>query len=483
MNEPHERNKETQVSTGWAENYPRKAHRVNLPLIISVAENHYQAFDWSVSGVGIKNMLPRPALGAQLDVQLTLPLPGAHVSVPARIICRRHSGELNGFEFVELSESTRRILRHYIEHAIEGKLANVDNLVAVAAVPALTAQFPTALQLTDLQRSDLALQLRRRSVLAKWMVVLVAAALAALIFYNTTYRLATTGWVGGTLEPVSANNEGVVSQLFVQPGERVEKNSALFTISNRDDLLRLEVINKSLANLAIGLVEARSEEERFLSDLVEPGEAMLAERSAEYERAKKLYQQGVMALTDYTEIAHQLQSAQLEFLTEQGRLRTSQASRLAQIEQRRDELLNERNALNQRINSSTVLAQANGTLLRIEAAEGQFVTRTDTVVVIERDVAPQILVILTPRQALMVNTGMPAEIYLPQSKDTYQAVVESLGAGIADRASPLPGLNQEQILASLRIIDHSVRLPANSRVNVWVRTFNAQRVTTRQNEL
>ena len=75
--------------------------------------------------------------------------------------------------------------------------------------------------------------------------------------------------------------------------------------------------------------------------------------------------------------------------------------------------------------------------------------------------------------ALKLKLGMPATVYVPFEDRRYLATVSAVGLAAVNAAS-LPtmegGLNET--LIKLEFDDKRVRLPANARVNVWVRTLN-----------
>src|ERR1700712_5901426 len=117
-------------------NLPRKAMRVAIPLFVEVDGKNPAASDWSTTGVGLMDLDRVPAEGELMQARLSFPMLESTLLIPVQLVYRGEHEGIAGFEFHELSARNRRILRHYIELSLDGKLGDVDDIVAVAALPA-----------------------------------------------------------------------------------------------------------------------------------------------------------------------------------------------------------------------------------------------------------------------------------------------------------------------------------------------------------
>src|SRR4051812_17210703 len=127
-------------------NLPRKAMRVAIPLFVEIEGRNHAARDWSTTGVGIGDLERVPAEGELLSARLSFPMLESTLLIPVQLVYRGEHDGVAGFEFHDLSARNRRILRHYIELSLDGKLGDVDDIVAVAALPA--AETPVHAPLT-----------------------------------------------------------------------------------------------------------------------------------------------------------------------------------------------------------------------------------------------------------------------------------------------------------------------------------------------
>ena len=91
-------------------------------------------------------------------------------------------------------------------------------------------------------------------------------------------------------------------------------------------------------------------------------------------------------------------------------------------------------------------------------------------VLLEADITPSVLLRVPNDDALKLKLGMPAQIYVPFEDRKYTATVSAVGLTAATAAAAViqeGGANET--LVKLDFEDKKVRLPANARVNVWIR--------------
>ena len=92
-------------------NYMRKSQRVDIPLLVQIGNQLYKTADWSMTGVAVLDYEKQITEGDILQARLVLPVIGASINIDTKIICRNKRGEKTGFEFSEVSERHKRVLR------------------------------------------------------------------------------------------------------------------------------------------------------------------------------------------------------------------------------------------------------------------------------------------------------------------------------------------------------------------------------------
>jgi multidrug resistance efflux pump len=452
-------------------NLPRKAMRVAIPLFVEIDGRNHAATDWSTTGVGLADLDRIPQEGELVQARLSFPMLESTLLIPVQLVYRGQHEGVHGFEFHDLSPRNRRILRHYIELSLDGKLGDVDDIVAVAALPA--AETPVGAPLT-LQGAGQVLPGRSKTG-AFGAVLLglgVIAAAAGLVWYNMTYQLEGTGFVSGSIARVTANHEGQVARLLVQPGSRVEANTPLFAVENpqlRNEVDALEQHLSTLASEQSRLAGARRQAE---TGLLQAMRRDYGERERELANARKLYENGVITQRDMMLVADRVQGMRQDYLRQvaEGATRTQSIDSSDVLNRMRMELAAKKVLLTRQEAERVVRAPVRGKVFQVDRQAGEFVAAHDPVVLLETDVTPSVLLRVPNDDALKLKLGMPATIYVPFEDRKYGANVSAIGLAAASASAAVTqegGLNET--LVKIDFDDKRVRLPANARVNVWIR--------------
>lgn len=452
-------------------NLPRKAMRVAIPLFVEIDGRNHAARDWSTTGVGLADLERTPQEGELVQARLSFPMLESTLLIPVQLVFRGEHDGVAGFEFHGLSARNRRILRHYIELSLDGKLGDVDDIVAVAALPAAEAavQAPLTLQGANdaLPRGS-----RARAFGAALLGLAVVAVGAGLVWYNMTYQLQGTGFVSGSIARVTANHQGQVARLLVQPGARVEASTPLFAVENpqlRNEVEALEQHVAALATEQSRLAGARRAAEAGLLGALRRD---VAERERELANARTLFAGGAITQRDMLQVADRVQGVRQDYLRQvaEDATRTQSIGSADVVQRLRLELAAKKVLLTRQEAERVVRAPVRGKVFQVERQAGEFVSAQDPVVLLEADVTPSVLLRVPNDDALKLKLGMPATIYVPFEDRKYSASVAAIGLAAASANAVVTqegGL--DETLVKLEFEDRRVRLPANARVNVWIR--------------
>lgn len=462
-------------------NFPRKSHRVEFPLFVEIGGESYRALDWSLSGIGLKDFGTEPVKGEHIAARIILPMVGSVLSFDTVLaFSAKHGDGVAGFEFVDLSPRNRRILRHYIELAVEGRIDNIEDLVAVATTPGIHSPLEDALNLTELESEGLLKNFKKNSRLAIGVGLLFIAVFCGILFYNTAYRLQAVGFIAGNLERVTANRDGIISARWGAEKAFVEKGASLFSVENRDAHERLALIDARIAMLA-RLPEQRApqagradaEGRKLLTGLREEFEA----RQREYANAQELQADRILSNKDLALARNAFQLARNNLLREQER----QAERVvvaapAAVSARDIELASlraERDEFAKAVQAVDVAAPCRGKIHSIAKTRGEYARASEPVMLLECDRKPYTLIRLLAGDALKLRIGMPAEVYVPFEERRLAAEVSAIGhaAVNAEMTESMEG-SLNETLVKIEFLDPRTRLPANARVKVWIRTWD-----------
>ncbi|HEX2547595.1 MAG TPA: HlyD family efflux transporter periplasmic adaptor subunit [Ramlibacter sp.] len=452
-------------------NLPRKAMRVAIPLFVEIDGKNHAASDWSTTGVGISDLDRVPQDGEMVHARLSFPMLESTLLIPVQLVYRGEHDGVAGFEFHGLSPRNRRILRHYIELSLDGKLGDVDDIVAVAALPAADTPVHGPLTLggggAPLPRRGIA-----RAFGAGLLGLGVIAAAAGLVWYNLTYQLEGTGFVAGSIARVTANHDGQVARLLVQPGSRVEANTPLFAVENPQLRNEVEALEQHVAQLGSEQARLAAARRQAEAGLLGAMRRDYTEREGELANARKLFESGVITQRDMMVVADRLQGMRQDYLRQvsESATRTQSIDSSDVINRMRLELAAKKVLLARQEAERVVRAPVRGKVFQVERQAGEFVSPQDAVVLLEADVTPSVWLRVPNDDALKLKMGMPATIYVPSDDRKYSANVSAVGLSAASANAPVTqegGLNET--LVKIDFDDKRVRLPANSRVNVWIR--------------
>jgi HlyD family secretion protein len=452
-------------------NLQRKAMRVAIPLFVELEGVSYPVRDWSTTGLGIAGLAHRFEPGERVTARISFPMLESTLVIPVQLEFRDRRDDVSGFEFHDLSARNRRVLRHYIELSVDGKLGDVEDIVAVASLPATQSPVDAPLNVATVAPSSLR-QYRSRAWGAMLVGVVLLAGLVGLGWYNYAYQLEGTGFVTGSIARVTANHDGRLGRLLVQPGSTVAANAPLFQVDNPSLRNEIEGMEQQLAQLS-------SEQARYAGARRQAEAGLLAtlrqdwtQRQAELNNARKLYESGAITQRDMLLVSNQVSEVRSNFMRQvaEGATRNQTLDGADVVNRLRVELAAKKMLLARDEAERTVRAPVAGKVFQVDKAAGEFVVPHDPVVLLETDVTPSVLLRLPDNDALKLRMGAPATIYVPSQDKKYEATVTAIGLAAANAASLATqegGLNET--LVKIDFADRKVRLPANSRVNVWIR--------------
>ena len=96
----------------------------------------------------------------------------------------------------------------------------------------------------------------------------------------------------------------------------------------------------------------------------------------------------------------------------------------------------------------------------------------DVMVLIEKNSPPNVLLKLLTEDALKIKIGMEASVYAPTTDTEYDAKVVAVGySSVNSQATVTQEASLNETIVRLEFVDKHVRLPANTRVQVWIRMF------------
>ncbi len=456
-------------------NYKRKAHRVTLPMLVEVNGIPYRTRDWSIIGVGIEAFDTELKPDQLIPAQCVIPMPDASLSLKVELKFKNRRGNVAGFEFSNLSRPNKRVLRQYIEHAIEGKIGNVEDLVSVVTTPGVATPIEDAITLTELESEGLTRHFKAKSYVSLSVGVLFIALVVAVLFYNTVYRIHATGVVTGNIEKITANTQGVVKAIHVGANTFVDTGTPMFVIADPDVAISLKNVDRALHAVEEQIQAMKQQRASGNEVLLMTLKQKLYKKEFEYQNAQQLFYKRIISIKDYSFIENQYQQAVINYqraLEESKQDQSSVNQRIDVLEKEKSRLQSERDALAERQIQQNVSAPVGGRVFHVQRTVGSYVTPNDVMILIEKNSSPHVLLKLLSDDALKIRIGMDAKVFAPSTDTEYEAKVVAVGYASANsNATVTQEVSLNETLIRLEFINEDVRLPPNTRVKVWIKTF------------
>ncbi len=410
-------------------NLPRKAMRVAIPLFVEIDGKNHAASDWSTTGVGLTDLDRVPQEGELMQARLSFPMLESTLLIPVQLVYRGEHDGIAGFEFHDLSARNRRILRHYIELSLDGKLGDVDDIVAVASLPAAATPVHAPLTLHQGSAGLPGAQQGARIAGAVLLGLGVVALAAGIGWYNLTYQLQGTGFVSGSIARVTANHDGQVARLLVQPGSQVEPDTALFAVENPTLRTEVQALEQQVEQLAAGQGKLERDRQRAESGLLQTLQHDMGDRQRELANARQLYESGVITQRDLMTVSDQVQSMRHDFLRQvaEGASRSQSIDASDSLTRMRVELAAKKQLLARQEADSVVRSPVRGRVFQVERMAGEFVQARDPVVLLEGDVTPSVLLRLPNEDAVKLRPGLAATVLVPFQDRKYAGTVSAIG--------------------------------------------------------
>jgi len=450
-------------------NQMRRAHRVDIPLTIVIDGVAYRSKDWSMTGAGVDNLDMKFDIDEIIDASIVLSMQEAKLEMPIKLQFKVKRGSVSGFEFAEISERNKRVLREFLELSIEGRLESVDGLLSIYNEPIVDTPIKESVVFSDEEESALKKTFAKRSRLYIKIGIAFFLLLLLTIYYNTAYVYRSIGTVSGNFVKVSPSISGKISQISISIGDKVHSNTLLFELDDKMVINQIDIIEGKLADL--------SGRTRQINRVRHPDGQVLKllkrtmNRSYDsYASAKDLYESRLISISDLQRVSDIYTRAKVKYLQEKNKYSrasipqnsgSSMISLITELELRREELINKLNYLR-------VFSETEGRVYAIKSNVGNYVGSSDEVMVLETNEASFVVCKLSQDEAVKIKNGMEVKVYSTSTDTTYSAQIEAVGNLSLNTESEITSeVSLKEVTIKIVFNEKGLRLPLNERVKVW----------------
>jgi len=453
-------------------NQMRRAHRVTVPLTIVIDKKAYRAKDWSMTGAGIEDFVPEMEIGETIDASIVLLMQDAKLEIPVKLELKVKREDSSGFEFIELSEKNKRVLREFLELSIEGRLDQTDALISIYNEPIVDTPITESIVLSDAEESTLKQAFQKRARLYIQLGIAFFIIILLTIYYNTSYIYRSIGTVTGNFVKVSPAISGKLKYINVHVGEIVHPKDLLFELDDKMILNQLDIIEEKIADTK-SLSGSRTTSTTVVpvnKELVHLLKNQLDKEYDNYLNAQTLYHDRLITYSDFQVIANRYENTQIRYYqakkssAKRTVTRTTNTNILSfstELKLHREELINKLNYLH-------VFSEVRGRIYAIKSKIGNFVNSSDNVMIIETPSDSFVVCKVKQAEALGIHKNMEVKVYAPSTDTTYDAYVQTVGNLALNIESEITGeVSLKEITIKIIFKNKKVRLPLNERVKVW----------------
>lgn len=445
----------------------RKSHRISLPAKVNILGRLYSVLDWSLEG--FKAAIPQGELedGWQGHATFILPLQQMNISFDAEARLRRQGEESAGFSFDELPDRSKALLSTYIKASIEGKLDNIEGMIARVEASVSPVQTEEPLSLSERRQF-------KRNFLGRTLIYLLLAAVAFgaigfILFNNFSQARSTRGVISGGLVDVAPEVGGTLTSIAVREGDPVTAGQLLLTLDDRDMLRRIEDIRSEISidkeqleyiyvllreeAKSVGLyrMAAKHEAGRIRSEIAGLT-ARIDVAKKEFDRADALMKSGAIAqslwderretllnlraqrgaLQEKLDLAEEnIKSAKDGKYLSDGKTRGEIRELEARVNIQKKVVEQEQLRLSQamaELEKTRILSRVDGTVYAVKRVPGTYLRPGESVMSVQvAHARPWVLARFTFEEAERIGPGTLARIYVPSLDAVYSGTVQSLG--------------------------------------------------------
>ena len=247
-------------------NYLRKTYRVTLPAKVEIEGKEFNTTDWSFEGFGIKKeQQDRFQRDKEYIVTFIVPFAGFSISFKARAKLAWQSEDRAGFEFLQLPEEAKLVLREYIEAYVEGRLKDVEGILSATDIQTVPPYLDKPL--TEEEKKALDRKFKIRLVIYSVLFLLLSGLFYISVIYSPVVYSVEAFFSGRMINVVSPV-KAVISELKVKENQKVLRRQPLVILERVDltpkenPIVNIVKINRELASLEAQRQKLRGEIEK-----------------------------------------------------------------------------------------------------------------------------------------------------------------------------------------------------------------------------
>ncbi len=469
----------------YEDNSMRKAHRVDIPLFVIIDNIQYKILDWSLTGLSIKIVNKIEFIeDKKYNALLLLGMNEATISLKLTLKVANQKRDRAGFEYVDLSDKNRLLLRRYIELYLDGKLDQIDNVMAIYNEPDIPTVIQTPLSLDDDEKAGLEKSFRRKSFSSILLSLLLFSIIGAFLYYNFRYQLESIGVVDGNYKKIYPKKGGVIENIYVEEGDKVQESDVLADLDTKDLLYKIEILKSEkkriqeqeklgLKTTKVNKIVNRPKPDK---EIIRIKQQMVSEALQAYKNAKIQFKNHLITRSDLQNIRRSYLSTKESYAFYKKQFQvdltpTYEApAKVINYKKMDLEIENKRRLLE----DFRIFSPIDATVYNIYAEVGDKIKSSSALLTLWSHEVPRIICKVDEKDALKLKNGSSVEIIDELNNQKFSGVIKQISNLAIDKDHDIFEKNSENVVFVVIQPDESAKLlPPYSRVKVlFKRSFS-----------
>ena len=425
------------------QNYLRRSYRINLPAKVSINKNSYHIKDWSFLGFRIELNNDDIKTNETYSISFELPFVNFNMSFTAKAICKWKRENEAGFEFEELSDDIKLLMKEYVEAFVEGRLQEENGLLKIAN--GLEIPISTDIPISEEEEQFLNKKLMR-NIFIVFIFIIIAAAIGYIIYLNRHSVYSEEAFISGKTFYIKSTAQGKIQNLNISLLHKIYKNDLIATISDKEidkqiNNIKENIFNtkKSVNNLKNLLSQQKKDIDKKYFQKIKKIKLLknnikilIKNKENLLNQLKKQYKLGIVHITDIQKLKNDIIN-----LKNQLKLINYPIKDYSSLIQLKNMILNQKKyllSLNENLSNLKlqkkyfyIYSPVNGKIVNIYTKKGEFINKNTLIASIEIDTKGYAIARYTFKDATKISIGDKADIYIPANGKTYKGSVSAIG--------------------------------------------------------
>jgi len=425
-------------------NYLRRSYRIQIPAKVYINNKEYQVKDWSFLGFRINaddDIIPNE----EYIIDFELPFVNFIMKFKAKAKCKWKRDNEAGFEFEELNDDTKLLMKEYVEAYIEGRLTEENGLLKLAK--GLEIPISTDIPMSKEEEKELNKKFFRNNFIIGVLIIL-AIVIGYIIYINRGTVYSEEAFVSGKIFYIKSPIEGIINNMHLKPLQYVSQGDLIAIIKNEDILNEINTYEENIKKIKNNIKkikllikkEKKTIDEKYYNQLALKNlklknlNKLLIQNQNYLKTLIKQYQLGIIHYSNLQEIKNEIENIknQINILKTEKLIKdTSSLIPLKNL------LINQKKILFDIQNQLTLLknkkkdfllkSPIKGKILNIYVKNSSLIKQNQLITSIETNSKGYIIARFTFKDSKNINIGDKAKIYIPANNKIYRGTVTAIG--------------------------------------------------------